>query len=118
MISYDGRRFRPVGAERGESDRTAVYQQAGNLVWGEFAGGDARRGALTGTCDPDGILDFAYCVVLRTGEVVSGHCTSTPRLLDDGRIQLDEVWERYGAHASTGVSRLEEIRENAGVRTA
>ncbi len=109
MINYDGRRFSPV--EAGEGDRVAVYRQDGDLLWGEFIGGRARRGTLTGICRPDGELDFAYCMVLDDGQVISGHCTSTPQILDDGRIQLDEVWQRYGAHESAGTSRLHEIRE-------
>ena len=111
-IDYDGRRFRPVANGSAEESRVAVYHQDGNLLWGEFLGGRARRGALTGTCAPDGRLDFAYCMVTDAGEVISGHCRSTPRLLEDGRIQLDEQWERYGAHAATGVSHLEEIRDS------
>ncbi len=106
MINYDGRRFRPVGPE---GDRVAVYRQDGDLLWGEFSGGRARRGTLAGTCEPDGRLDFAYCMVLDSGEIISGRCHSTPRLLADGRIQLDEQWERYGRHAATGTSQLEEI---------
>jgi hypothetical protein len=109
MINYDGRRFRPVGDGGTTIGRVAVYRQEGDLLWGEFTGGHVRRGALAGTCSPDGVLDFAYCMVLDTGEVVSGHCTSTPRVLDDGRIELDEVWERYGEHADAGTSRLEEV---------
>jgi hypothetical protein len=108
VINYDGRRFRPV--EDGEGGRVAVYRQDGDLIWGEFTGGKARRGSLTGTCAPDGKLDFAYCMVLDGGEVISGHCTSIPRILDDGRIQLDEVWQRFGTHESVGISRLQEIR--------
>ena len=108
MIDYDGRRFRPAG-DGADGGRVAVYRQDGDLLWGEFAGGNARRGALAGTCRQDGTLEFAYCVVLTTGEVISGRCSSTPRILDDGRIQLDELWERYGEHASAGTSRLLEI---------
>lgn len=114
MINYDGRRFRPVTDGTAEEDRVAVYHQDGDLLWGEFIGGHARRGALAGTCDPDGRLDFAYCMVLDGGEVISGHCASTPRLLPDGRIQLDEVWERFGKYADSGVSRLVEIAGPAG----
>lgn len=110
MINYDGRRFRPVADGAPEESRVAVYRQEGDLLWGEFLGGKARRGALTGTCAPDGRLDFAYCMVLDDGEVISGHCASTPQVLEDGRIRLDEVWERFGAHASSGVSVIEEIR--------
>lgn len=109
-ISYDGRWFRPAGEDAAASDRLALYRQDGDLLWGEFCGGRARRGALTGVCAPDGSLEFAYCMVLDTGEVVAGHCASTPRVLDDGRIRLREVWERYGAHAGHGVSWLEEER--------
>ena len=115
MINYDGRRFRPVGqdgADDGEGDRVAVYRQDGDLLWGEFSGGHARRGSLAGTCGADGRLDFAYCMVLDTGEVISGHCASTPHVLADGRIQLDEVWQRYGGHSGDGISRLLEIRED------
>jgi hypothetical protein len=109
VINYDARRFRPAGGEPGEGDRVAVYRQDGDLLWGEFLGGRARRGALAGRCAPDGTLDFAYCMVLDSGEVISGHCSSTPEFLPDGRIQLRETWERYGQHAGTGVSYLEEI---------
>jgi hypothetical protein len=111
VINYDGKRFRPVTTDAAEAQRVAVYRQEGDLVWGEFHGGRARQGMLAGICGPNGVLDFAYCMVLDSGEVISGHCASTPRILDDGRIQLDEQWERYGPHTSRGLSRLEEIME-------
>lgn len=107
-LNYDGRRFRPAGPDDAPG-RVATYRQDGTVLWGEFSGGRARRGALTGTCGADGTLDFAYCMVLDTGEVISGHCVSTPHLLPDGRIRLRESWERYGAHADRGVSYLEEL---------
>ncbi|MEU5694660.1 hypothetical protein [Actinosynnema sp. NPDC020468] len=108
-IDYDGKRFSPVADGAPEESRVAVYRQEGDLLWGEFLGGRARRGTLTGTVLPDGRLDFAYCMVLDGGEVVSGHCTSTPQVLADGRVRLNEVWERFGAHADSGVSVIEEI---------
>jgi len=109
VIDYDGRRFRPVLDEHAGDGRVAVYHQDGDLLWGEFLGGKARRGALTGTCAPDGRLDFAYCMVTDAGEVISGRCRSTPLLLADGRIRLDEQWQRYGRNAASGTSRIEEI---------
>jgi hypothetical protein len=109
MITYDDVRFRPVDGQPGEEARVAVYHQAGDLLWGEFTGGHARRGALTGTATEDGELEFGYCMVLDSGEVVSGHCRSTPEILPDGRIRLHERWERFGAQAGTGVSSIEEI---------
>lgn len=105
MINYDGRRFHPAG----EPDQQAIYRQDGDLLWGEFTGGTARRGTLVGVCAPDGVLDFAYCMVLADGEVVSGRCHSTPTQRPDGGIVLSEEWERYGPHAAKGLSTLEEV---------
>jgi hypothetical protein len=106
MVGYDGLTFQPSG----ESDPPrAHYHQDGDLVWAEFGGGRVRRGSLVGTSDADGVLRFTYCMVLRGGEVVSGRSTSVPVLLDDGRIRLTERWERYGPHAGTGVSYLEQV---------
>ena len=109
MINYDGRRFRPADDPDADPSRVAVYHQDGDLLWGEFLGGKARRGSLTGLCNDDGSLSFAYTMVTEDGRVISGYCASTPKLLDDGRIRLDEVWERFGAHASKGTSAIEEI---------
>jgi hypothetical protein len=88
----------------------AEYHQRDDLVWAEFAGGDVRRGSLTGTCAPDGTITFAYTMVLAANEVISGRSVNTPQILDDGRIRLHERWERYGPHAETGVSHIEEVR--------
>jgi hypothetical protein len=108
MINYDGRKFRASHGEDGEA-ATAVYHQDGDLLWGEFSGGDTRRGSLTGVCAEDGSLEFAYTMVSRDGEVICGHCRSTPEALADGRIRLHETFERYGPHAVRGTSHIDEI---------
>jgi hypothetical protein len=107
MINYDGRRFRP--AEPEARDRVAIYHQDGDLLWGEFFGGRVRRGTLTGTCAADSSLEFAYCMVLEDGEVISGRCRSTPEVRADGGVDLHEDWERFSPHASSGRSRINEI---------
>ncbi|MEO9238224.1 MAG: hypothetical protein ABI418_09040, partial [Jatrophihabitantaceae bacterium] len=68
-----------------------------------------RRGSLCGRCLPDGELEFAYTTVLMSGEIIAGHCRSTPEVLADGRIRLSEKWERFGSHAAVGVSEIEEV---------
>lgn len=109
MINYDGKRFRAAGA--GPEASTAVYRQKGDLVWAEFQGGEVRRGSLTGLCAQDGTLDFAYTMVLDTGAVISGRNVSVPEILPDGRIRLNERWERYGRHADQGISTIVEVVE-------
>jgi peptide/nickel transport system substrate-binding protein len=108
VIDYDGRLFRAVG--HGPDAPVALYRQDGDLLWAEFAGGDVRRGSLSGLRSANGTLEFAYTMVLTAGEVISGHCRSTPEVLADGRIRLHERWERFGPHANHGVSELEEVR--------
>lgn len=110
MINYEGKRFRKVVELANGEAPVAEYHQNGDLVWAEFAGGDVRRGSLTGTAGADGVITFSYSMVLDRGEVVSGLSVNTPQLLDDGRIRLHESWERYGSHADSGISYLEEVR--------
>ncbi|KXK62428.1 hypothetical protein AWW66_08260 [Micromonospora rosaria] len=107
-INYDGRRFRKVGAGPDEA-ATALYRQDGDLVWGQFSGGDVRQGSLTGRADPVGRIDFTYTMVLRDGKVIAGRCRSTPQVLPNGRIRLDEDWERFGTEADQGTSAIEEV---------
>jgi len=109
MINYDGRRFGKDSAKSGRAESTALYRQDGDLVWAEFMGGEVRRGSLAGLCDEQGVIDFAYTMVLATGEVISGRSVNTPEILPDGRIQLNEVWERYGEHAERGISAIVEV---------
>lgn len=109
MINYDGRRFHSTAHSPDSHASLALYHQNGDLVWAEFAGGNVRRGSLAGIRSPDGTLEFAYTMVLASGDVIAGRCVSTPELLDDGHLRLHEKWERYGAHAASGVSELEEV---------
>ena len=105
-VDYDGRRFRPLGADEGTS-ALGVYHQDGDLVWAEFSGATVRIGRLVGTCRPDGVIDGAYCFVTADGETVAGTCVSTPTVLDDGRVRLAERWQRLDG--SSGVSQIEQV---------
>jgi hypothetical protein len=106
MIDYEGRRFRKAGDASGT---VAVYHQQGDVVWAEFAGGEVRRGSIAGLRQADGTLRMGYTMILTGGEVVCGHSLNAP-VSDPGEpLRLRETWERYGPHASTGVSFLEEV---------
>lgn len=106
MISYDDRIFRKAGGGDGTFAR---YRQQGDLVWADFAGGNVRRGTITGTCAADGTLTLAYTMVTLSGEIVAGRTVSTPDWQPDGRVMLREEWQRYGDNGSRGVSYLEEV---------
>lgn len=106
MINFDGRKFRKAGDS---ANAVAVYRQEDDVVWAEFAGGEVRRGSIAGTQSENGALHLGYTVVLATGEVICGHTVNTPEVTEDGHLRLREVWERYGPHAATGVSYLDEV---------
>lgn len=106
MINYDGRTFRKVSED--PDAPTTVYRQRDNLVWAELTGGGVRLGSLTGLCAEDGTIEFAYTKVMFSGAVISGHSVNTPEFLPDGRIRLNERWERFGRHAERGTSAIEE----------
>lgn len=106
MLDYNGKKFRKTGSE---TSPVTVYRQDGDVVWSEFAGGEVLRGSTAGTRAADGTLHLGYTIVLAGGEIISGHTVNTPEVTEDGRVRLREVWERYGPHAATGVSYLEEV---------
>lgn len=109
MINYDGRRFRKVSSD--PDAPVTFYRQKDDLIWAELTGGGVRLGSLTGKCAEDGTITMAYTMVLRSGAVISGHSVNTPEFLPDGRIRLNEKWERYGEHAERGTSSIVEVAD-------
>lgn len=114
LIDYDGRLFGSSAAETAGASGDGPlghYHQRGELVWAEFAGGAVRQGRLVGTCAPDGTLEVAYCQVLDGGAVLAGRCTSIPHRLPDGRVRLEERWQRFDG--ATGTSWIDEVARAA-----
>lgn len=108
-VNLDGREFRTVRAgeqEPGPNGATGHYHQAGDLVWAEFSGAHLRTGRLVGTYRADGVIEAAYCQVMMDGTVMAGRCLSTPIVLDDGRVRVEEQWNRIDG--STGISHIQE----------
>ena len=108
-VNYDGRRFRSTDHPAHAEAPVGHYHQDGTLVWAEFTGAAVRAGRLVGGCRPDGVIDAAYCMVTVAGDTVAGVVVSTPTVLADGRVRLDEHWRRMDG--SSGVSHIEEIAE-------
>jgi hypothetical protein len=109
VVNYDGRRFSSTAAETAAGGRTPVghYHQSGDVVWAEFTGGSVRTGRLVGSCDADGVIEAAYVQLLEGGHLAAGRTTSLPHLLPDGRIRLEERWQRDDG--SSGTSWIEEV---------
>ncbi|HEX5496797.1 MAG TPA: hypothetical protein VFX70_19720 [Mycobacteriales bacterium] len=119
--SLDGRWFRPAdipsetvpdlpGDVRPDEPTVFRYSEQDGEVWGVYAGGVIRRGYLVGTRQGDR-LEFRYVQLDASGNTATGHCRSTLRVLDDGRLRLDEAWQGQPGTGS-GTGALEELPED------
>ncbi len=112
-ISYGGRSFRcTTNTDNGDvGDETIFrYDQDGARVWATYSGGGARFGTLAAVADSDGKLDACYQHLSVDNRLSCGVCSSTPTVLPDGRLALQEQWRWTSGDRSSGTSRIEELR--------
>jgi hypothetical protein len=116
---YDDKIFASTStSDNGEVDgRTRFhYHQTDNIVWAEYSGGSIVKGTLIATVTKqggDGVqgkLDMRYQHVNTDGELMTGRCSTTPEVLEDGRLRLHEKWTWTSGDCSSGESVVEEIR--------
>lgn len=111
-INYDGKYFiTKTNSENGEanSETIFVYYQNGNIVWAEYGGGNIEKGTLIGTVAQNGVLEFNYQHVNVNEQIRIGRCISTPRILDNGKIELVEEWQWLDGDYGIGTSVLMEM---------
>lgn len=111
-ISYNERFFCSVsnsGSGEVDGETRFHYRQIDNVLWGTYSGGSIKHGTLNGLVFADGRLDFRYTHVNQDDVIMTGRCLSTPELLPDGRIRLNEEWTWTSGDLSSGVSVVEEI---------
>lgn len=110
-INYNNRRFLFIKrAEDGLSDTIFYYHQDGDVVWGTYDGGTVIRGNFLAKVDAEGVLDLRFQHINISGEIVTGTSLSTPEIMADGRIRINEEFQWSGddlSHKST----VEEIGE-------
>jgi len=115
-ISFDNRLFTTV-ANSANGDVSAAttfhYRQAGNIVWGTYAGGAVGMGTLIASVSSDGSLDMRYQHVTTSGEMKTGKCVSRPETLSDGRLRLHEQWRWTEGGIESGESVVEEMLPRA-----
>ncbi|WP_174523017.1 n-acetylglutamate synthase [Rossellomorea vietnamensis] len=112
MINYDGRKFVSIeNTANGEvSSKTFFeYKQEGNILSATYSGGEIVKGTLIGIVKEDGSLQFRYNHVNIKNVIRGGQCNSTPEILSDGRIRLQESWKWLDSTQSEGESIVEEV---------
>lgn len=110
--NLDGKNFAPISnTENGDTDGSTVfrYRQEGNIVWADYEGGQIVKGHLIGKLCEDGRYDLRYHHLDIEGEFKFGKCLSTPVLLADGRLKLEEHWQWLSGDMSEGYSEIVEM---------
>lgn len=111
-MNYDQKNFRAItNTNNGEtsSDTVFHYHQTGEILTGEYRGGEIVSGQLLGLVDLKGNIKMNYHHINQAGEIKSGTCKSTPELLENGKIRLHESWQWSSGEATMGESIIEEI---------
>ena len=112
MIWYGGRLFRPVkNSGSGETSPETIfrYQQKGDVLTGDYSGGNIEYGQILGLVDERGHITLRYQHLNDYGELKTGHCRSRPEILANGKIRLHEKWQWTSGNRAKGQTILEEI---------
>jgi len=111
-MNYHNKKFRAKqNAPNGEVDDSTLflYTQKADIVTGTYSGKQIREGQLIARVQHDGSLIMRYQHLNVDGEFKYGHCTSTPEVLENGKIRLHEKWQWDCDDKSMGESIIEEV---------
>ena len=109
-ISLDDRTLVGVAnTEDGEVSGETIFEfeQEGERIYANYSGGDIVDGHLVGTFDGNE-WDIRYTQINTNQETASGHSVGIVKLLDDGRIRVEDEWE-WESQDGSGESVLEEV---------
>ena len=110
-MNYNNKVFKPISnTDNGETSNETIfhYKQVGNIVTATYSGGKIIQGHLIGLVDSFGNIEMRYHQVNEKNELMTGICKSTPEILANGKIRLQEAWEWTSGDKSTGTSIIEE----------
>jgi GNAT superfamily N-acetyltransferase len=113
-INYNNKIFKSIeNTKNGEVDKKTLfnYHQNKEMIWAEYYGGTIKKGFLLGLVKENGELEFNYEHININNETRTGKCNSTPRILENGFIELFEKWEWTNGDKSNGESKIIEIKE-------
>lgn len=111
-VNYNNLKFKPVSnSQNGEvsDDMIFNYHQSGNIITCDYAGQNIIKGHLIGLVDDNGCIKMSYHQINKDGLLMTGNCISTPEIMSNGKVRLNESWQWTSGDKSKGSSILEEI---------
>lgn len=112
IMNYNNKRFRAIkNSDNGETSEETIfhYKQTGNILTSSYKGGKIKEGHLIGIVDNDGTIKMSYHQINEQSALMTGICTSTPEICEDGKLRLMENWQWTSGDKSKGQSIIEEI---------
>ena len=110
-VSLHNRLFVTVSnSKNGEVDERTYYhyRQAGDVISAEYHGGSILQGFILGKISGEGFV-IVYQHLNENMEFRTGKCVSTPEMLADGRMRINQKWEWTNGDLSKGESAVEEV---------
>lgn len=111
-MNYHNKKFRIVSnSDNGQVSTEMIfhYQQHQNILTCSYNGKYIICGHILGIVEQNGNLKFHYHQINTNNQLLTGVCTSSPKILENGKIQLHEEWQWTNGDKSKGTSILEEI---------
>lgn len=111
-MNYHNKKFKAISTSENSSVSEEVvfhYKQQEHILSCEYSGGAIVKGQLLGVVKNDGSIKFHYHQINTDGELMTGRCKSTPELMPNGKLRLNEQWQWTSGDCSKGSSVLEEI---------
>ena len=111
-MNYNNKKFRVVlNSDNGETSGETIfeYKQQDNILTSNYKGGQIVKGHLIGLVDEHGNIEMRYHQVNFKGELMTGICSSTPKIKANGKISLYEEWKWTSGDKTSGTSILEEV---------
>ena len=112
MFNLHFKQFKSLNnSENGEVSNETLfdYYQDGNDIWGEYKGGEIKKGKLEGKKTTENGFEFTYAHTNVNGENKAGVCKTQVSFSREGKIILNETWQWTSGDKSSGESTLIEI---------
>lgn len=102
VIDLNGKRFKALA----NSETVFNYYQDEQIIWANYSGGEIVKGSLIGKVIDSDSFEFVYQHLNNQNELLTGKCTSFPKMNSESKIEISEEWQWTCSDFSTGTSTL------------
>ncbi|QBZ83352.1 n-acetylglutamate synthase [Hydrogenovibrio crunogenus] len=111
VFNLDKRRFKALANASGLSNSETIfsYRQNGNLITGEYQGGEIEFGNIIGKYIPPQTIELCFQCKTKDHEILSGKSKGTIQKNSSGKLNISFNWQWLSGAEGSGESYYEEI---------